>query len=72
MVYEELMTNPVFLTGIIVLSVWIVIWKGIALWKAGRNNQLIWFMFMLLLNTAGILEIIYLIGFHKPANRVFF
>ena len=50
---------------LIPLIVWSIIWKGIALWKSARNNQLAWFVVMLVLNTAGILEIIYLLFFQK-------
>ena len=56
------------LIGLIVLIIWSTIWKGIALWKAGRNNQLGWFVALLIINTAGILEIIYLAFFQKK-NR---
>ncbi len=47
------------------LSLWDVVWKGLALWKAGRNKQNYWFIALLLLNTAGILPIIYLLFFQK-------
>lgn len=47
------------------LLIWTLIWKGIALWKCGRNNQLYWFIALLIINTLGILEMIYLIGFQK-------
>ena len=47
------------------LIIWEVIWKGVALWKCGRNNQLIWFIFILILNTAGLLPILYLLFFQK-------
>lgn len=50
---------------IIPLSIWELIWKGIALWKAGKSNQLLWFVAILLLNTVGILPIVYLIFFQK-------
>lgn len=50
---------------LIPLMIWAAIWKGIALWKCGRNNQLAWFIVLLVLNTAGILEIIYLLFFQK-------
>ncbi len=50
---------------LIPLIVWSVIWKGLALWKCGRNNQLAWFIVLLVLNTAGILEIVYLLFFQK-------
>ena len=50
---------------IIPLGVWELIWKGIALWKCGRNNQMKWFIAILILNTIGILPIIYLMLFQK-------
>jgi len=53
------------LVGLIILIVWSAIWKGIALWKAGRNNQIKWFVVLFILNTAGILEIIYIFLFQK-------
>jgi len=48
--------------------VWSLIWKAIALWKAARNNQPAWFVVLLILNTLGILEIIYIFGFSSPKN----
>ena len=45
---------------IIVLVLWTVILKGYALWHAARNNQKWWFIALLVINTVGILEIIYL------------
>ena len=50
---------------IAVLLIWSAIWKGIALWKAGRNNQLAWYVVMFIINTVGILDIIYLLAFQK-------
>jgi methionyl-tRNA synthetase len=50
---------------LIPLIIWEAIWKGIALWKSGRNNQLKWFIAVLILNTVGILPIIYLKFFQK-------
>ena len=65
MTLESLLLNPAFLILLIVLIIWSTIWKGIALWKAGRNNQLTWFIVMLIVNTIGILEIIYIAFFQK-------
>lgn len=42
------------------LSLWSLFWKGLALWRAGRRGEAGWFAGLLLLNTVGILEIIYL------------
>jgi hypothetical protein len=50
---------------IVVLVIWEAIWKGIGMWKAGRNNQLAWFIVILLINTIGILPIVYLLWFQK-------
>lgn len=47
--------------ALILAVIWELTWKGIGLWRAGRNNQLGWFIAILLLNTAGILPIIYLL-----------
>tara|TARA_Y100000310_G_scaffold294100_2_gene324303 strand:- start:1726 stop:1971 length:246 start_codon:yes stop_codon:yes gene_type:complete len=53
-----------------VLLIWTMIWKGIALWKSGRNKQLTWFVVLFIVNTAGILPIIYLIWFQKKPKAV--
>lgn len=52
-------------TLIIALVVWSLIWKGIGLWFAARNYQKAWYIAILILNTAGILEIIYLLFFRR-------
>ncbi|RPJ62233.1 MAG: hypothetical protein EHM12_04670 [Dehalococcoidia bacterium] len=44
---------------------WTLPWKGVALWKAARNHHTVWFIFILILNTLAILEIIYIFGFSK-------
>jgi hypothetical protein len=46
---------------IIILAVWEAVWKLIALWKSARNNHLGWFICIAIINTVGILPIIYLI-----------
>jgi hypothetical protein len=48
-----------------VLIVWSLFWKGLALWHAGRRGQPWWFVIMLVVNTVGILEIIYLFAVCK-------
>jgi hypothetical protein len=49
--------------GLILLMLWELVWKAIALWKTGRNNQLVWFICILIFNTAGVLPILYLLFF---------
>jgi len=50
---------------LIPLGIWELIWKGIALWRCGRNNQPDWFIAILVLNTMGILPIVYLKFYQK-------
>jgi|GEM_PF-889709 len=54
--------------AIIVLIVIVSILKGIALWKAARNNDLGWFVCLLIINTAGILELIYILTHRSPKS----
>lgn len=58
-----------FIFGIFALIIWSLVWKGIALWKCGRHNQLGWFIALLILNTVGILEIIYILFFQADKNN---
>ncbi len=50
---------------ILVLVVWSIYWKAAALWHAARHHKLNWFVALSLINTVGILEIIYLFGVEK-------
>ena len=49
--------------------VWSLVWKGIALWHAGRNAHLGWFITLFIVNTLGILEIIYIFAFRRVVPR---
>lgn len=52
---------PIWLIGI--AAIWIIVLKGFALWYAARSGQKWWFIAILLINTVGLLEIVYLIWF---------
>ena len=47
------------------LIIWSFFWKGLGLWASARNKQPWWFVAMLVLNTIGILPIIYLLVIDK-------
>jgi hypothetical protein len=51
------------------LLVWSLAWKGVALWHAARRADTYWFIALLLLNTAGLLEILYLYAFGGKEER---
>lgn len=59
----------VFGMGLVLLMVWSVIWKGIALWKAGRNGHKVWFVVLFLVNTLGILEMVYIFLVSKKFEK---
>lgn len=50
---------------IAILVIWELIWKAIALWKSARNDQIGWFVVLAILNSLGILPIIYILFFQK-------
>ena len=43
------------------LAIWDLVWRGFALWRAGRHNQKAWFVVILIINSVGILPIAYLL-----------
>ncbi len=53
----------------IVILVWSLVWKGLALWRAAREERIWWFIAMMVVNTLGLLEIIYIFIFSKAAAR---
>jgi type IV secretory pathway TrbD component len=54
---------------IVVGVAWALLWKGIALWKAARLGQSWWFVALLLINTLGLLEILYLFVFSRRREK---
>ncbi len=54
-------------TLIAVIIVWTIVWKGLALWRAARNGAKVWFVVLLLVNTMGILDMIYYFYAHKKS-----
>lgn len=60
--FIQWMKNPMVFAPLIV---WSLIWKGLALWRAARLRQIGWYIALLVINTVGIFEIIYLIATNK-------
>lgn len=50
---------------LVILALWSLIWKGIALWRSARSGHQGWFVAFLLIQTLGILEIIYIVFVNK-------
>ena len=66
--YPVFVLTPGMKLILAVLIIWSLIWKGVALWKAARNSHTAWYVIMLIVNTVGILEIIYIYGFSKKGR----
>ena len=47
---------------IVAVVAWSLAWKGASLWRAARNGSKPWFVALLLTNTLGTLDAIYLFG----------
>jgi len=63
-------TAIIFLAiGIMVILTWSLIWKGLALWKSAIKRHRFWFIIMLIINTLGILEILYIFVFSKFGEK---
>ncbi len=62
-----------FIIGL-VLFLALVALKGYSLWTAAKRNEKWWFIALLLINTCGILELVYMIWFAKvwfqPKNKM--
>ena len=60
--------NPWLLTLIVV---WSLAWKALALWFSARSNQKAWFIALIVINTLGLLEIIYLAFFRVKTHNYY-
>lgn len=56
----ESLINEQNIWFLLLAMVWILPWKGYALWTAARNRSKRWFIALLILNTFAILDIFYI------------
>ena len=54
---------------IVLILLWTFPWKAAALWRAARHGQISWFLAILILNTLGILDILYIFVFSKMGGN---
>ena len=60
---------PVVAIVFFALMIWSVAWEGLALWKAAQQGDKYWFIALLVINTVGILEILYIYVFSKKKEQ---
>ncbi len=51
------------------IMLWVLPWKGIALWKAAKNSHKKWFIALFVVNTLAVLDIIYIFYFSKSKKQ---
>lgn len=64
--------HPLLMPTLIIVGLWTIFWKGLALWHTARKGKSGWFVLLLVVNTLGILEIIYLFGIEKVKSSKLF
>jgi len=72
LISDQVIGNPVdyswlawLIPLVVLLALWEMVWKAVAMWKAARNNQLTWYVVLLIFNTIGILPILYVAFWQK-------
>lgn len=56
---------------ILIITAWQLAWTAYGLWLAARARRVWWFIVMLLINSLGILEILYILVFDESEENVF-
>lgn len=56
---------PILYIWLAPLILWTLLWKALALWKAGRNKQPGWFITLFLMQTIGVLDLVYILFFQR-------
>jgi len=53
----------------LILALWILPWKGYALWLSARKSHKWWFVILFVLNTLAILDIIYIFTIGRKKEK---
>lgn len=64
---DPLILENIWFFALILL--WVLPWKGVALWKSSRNGHKFWFIALLIVQTLGILDIIYIFVVSKKPRK---
>jgi hypothetical protein len=54
---------------LVIIMIWELVWKLLALWKSARKGSIIWFIVLAIFNTVGILSILYIFVFSKMKKK---
>lgn len=60
---DLLISQNIWFFALILL--WVLPWKGLALWKSARNDNKYWFIALLIVQSLAVLDIIYIFFIDK-------
>ena len=66
---ETIIAEKEILLVFAVMFLWVLPWKGYALWLAARNDHKKWFIALLIVNSLAILDIIYIFAIGRKAEK---
>ncbi|MCR8671053.1 DUF5652 family protein [Agrococcus sp. HG114] len=64
------MQRPGTRAGVLALVAWSLAWKGASLWRAAKDDSKPWFGALLVTNTLGVLDAIYLFGVRRGRRQL--
>lgn len=52
------------------ILLWVLPWKGLALWKSARNDNKYWFIALLIVQSLAVLDIIYIFFINRKKTEI--
>ncbi|MFH1789516.1 MAG: DUF5652 family protein [bacterium] len=68
-IFNDITTGSQTWIILMLIALWVIPWKAVALWKSARNNQKGWFVVLMLLNTIAIVDAIYIFIFSDKKGK---
>lgn len=66
----DITTYAWFIPVVIILGIWDIVWKLVAMWHAAKNGQTAWYILLAVINSLGILPIFYLFAIRKSVKKL--
>ncbi len=66
---EQLLQTTEGIILLILYLIWVLPWKGIALYRAARRKEVVWFILIFLVNTFAILEMFYIFWIAREQKK---
>lgn len=67
--YSQFQPGTVLFLVIVIAIAWTALWSGIALYRAGHDRAVGWFILLFVVHTLGILDIVYIFAVSLRRKR---